>query len=99
MNIFWGRGKKCISGWWFHIFSPQKLEKIPMLTSIFFQMDWFNHQPDNFPKGGFGSVKFFFHKNDDLCYLRDVRMLGLQAFLANMFYLAFGLGKNAYFRP
>ena len=51
------------------------------------------------PKRWFWFGKVFFYKNDDLCYLRDVRMLGLQAFLANMFYLAFWLGKNAYFRP
>ena len=40
-----------ISRWWFQSFFfnfHPYLGKIPILTSIFFQMGWFNHQPDMF---------------------------------------------------
>ena len=31
---------------------PRKLGKIPILTFIFFQMGWFNHQPENLVNNG-----------------------------------------------
>ena len=41
-------GSWYVSSWWqliFFLFSPLYLGKIPILTSIFFQRGWFNHQP------------------------------------------------------
>ena len=42
-----------ITGWWqlkyFFMFIPKIGEDEPILTSIFFQMGWFNHQPDKDP--------------------------------------------------
>lgn len=98
MNIFFLLGKKCISAWWFvFFFLPENWGKTCMLTSIFFQNGLVQPPTRQLPKRWFWFV--FFYKNDDLCYLRDVRMLGLQAFLANMFLFGILVGKNAYFRP
>ena len=41
--------KKLMTRWWqlkYFLFSPLFGEDEPHLTSIFFQMVWFNHQPD-----------------------------------------------------